>query len=126
MIFCKTSLPNYILINFSCIYVNWGNNDQICLPEGHVSNFASASWPIITKYDFVEAKRIIFINVQTDRNFWSTNLGNLANNDQITPKRLYLLIVFQGKEGTEIPRTGSWIPLRPMSLGLLSSLIIHI
>ena len=58
---CWKFISNDILVNFSCLYVNWGRNrDQICLPEGHVSNFS-----ITTKYDLVEAKGMIFINVRT-------------------------------------------------------------
>ena len=54
------SLSNYMLVNFSCPYVNWGQHkDQICLPEGQVSNFSTSAFrPITTKYDLIEAKRL--------------------------------------------------------------------
>ena len=45
--------------------------------EGQVSNFSSAFRPIMTKYDFVEAKRIIFYNVRSDWNL--TQLQFLVN-----------------------------------------------
>ena len=63
------SLSNNILVNFSCLYVNWGQNkDQSCLPEGQVSNFAISAFRSITKYDFIEAKRLLHLLINESWN----------------------------------------------------------
>ena len=62
------------------VYDMWigGKNNQTCLPEGQMRNLSSAFGPIMTKYDLVEAKRMIFfINVPTN-SIW-TQLHFLVN-----------------------------------------------